>query len=186
MSWPGIASNQQVSNNNLIDAINSGSQLLISGQHVPTGSQIITKSRATTWLSIDTTNSTLVNKAPNQTVAKQDLTMITASACGSVPSTYLANLDVGTNPYSYSGHSYKANKLPVNLGTTSGTSSISVHFDSYDQTSYSFIVEYGGNQTLYGTSGSYIQATGSYTFNYPYSYNASSGSIVYMYIYTVL
>lgn len=90
MSWAGIANNQTVSLNNLIDAVANGvfSQL----NPIPTGIKEITKLEAQTYVCLDTTYAPFAAKTNNQLVVKSNLqpcitTSTTTSTTTAAPTT---------------------------------------------------------------------------------------------------
>lgn len=75
MSWAGIASNQCVSLDNLKDAVATG--VFTQLTTIPTGTKQITKTEASTYVSISTTYAPFAAKASNQLVVKSDLVAVT-------------------------------------------------------------------------------------------------------------
>ena len=71
MSYSGLTNKQAVSFNNLQDGVNAGVfQLLTS---IPSSNEEITKSDASTYVSLDTGYTTYSSKSSNQIIVKQDL-----------------------------------------------------------------------------------------------------------------
>lgn len=71
MSWAGLASNQAVSRNNLIDAVNNG--IFVGKSSIPATNECITKDEADAYVFINTSKASYVAKASNQLVVKNDL-----------------------------------------------------------------------------------------------------------------
>ena len=71
MSWAGLANNQIVSFNNLIDAVNTGQFTALTT--IPSSNEEITKTDASTYVDCWTGYSLFANKASNQLIAKRDL-----------------------------------------------------------------------------------------------------------------
>ena len=71
MSWASIASNQAVSRNNLIYAVNNG--IFVGKSSIPATNECITKDEADTYVFINTSKATYAAKSSNQLVVKNDL-----------------------------------------------------------------------------------------------------------------
>jgi hypothetical protein len=71
MSWAGIANNQTVSFNNLQDAVTTGVFTALTS--IPSSSEQITKSDASTYVDIDTSYPPYAAKTSSQLVVKSDL-----------------------------------------------------------------------------------------------------------------
>ena len=75
MSWAGLATNQTVSFNNLQNAVTTGYFYALTT--IPTSLEQITKSDASTYVSIDTAYAPYAAKSSNQLVVKSDLVAAT-------------------------------------------------------------------------------------------------------------
>jgi hypothetical protein len=71
MSWAGIANNQTVSLDNLIDAVANG--VFTQLTTIPTGNKEITKLESQTYVCLDTTYAPFAAKSNNQLVVKSNL-----------------------------------------------------------------------------------------------------------------
>ena len=71
MAWSDLATNQTISFNNLQDAVNTG--YLYALTTIPTGLEQITKSDASTYVSIDTSHASYAAKSSNQLVTKSNI-----------------------------------------------------------------------------------------------------------------
>lgn len=71
MPWSTLASNQAVSCNNLIDAVNSG--IFVGKSSIPATNECITKDEANAYVFINTSKTSYAAKASNQLVVKNDL-----------------------------------------------------------------------------------------------------------------
>jgi hypothetical protein len=71
MSWASISSNQAVTGNNLIDAVNNG--IFAFKSSIPATNECITKAEADTYVYINTGKTSYAAKASNQLVVKADL-----------------------------------------------------------------------------------------------------------------
>ena len=86
MSWAGLANNQIVSFNNLIDAVNTGQFTALTT--IPASNEEITKTDASTYVNNWTGYPLFANKASNQLIAKRDLvTTSTTTTTTTAPST---------------------------------------------------------------------------------------------------
>jgi hypothetical protein len=117
MSWAGLANNQTVSFNNLQNAVNTG--VFTALTTIPVSSEQITKSDASTYVSIDTSYAPYAAKASNQLVVKSDLV-----ASGTTTTTTTASPTTTTTttaaPTSITLHGSGRNKAITN-GWTSST-----------------------------------------------------------------
>jgi hypothetical protein len=148
MSWAGLADNQIVSFNNLIDAVATGQFTALTT--IPASNEEITKTDASTYVNNWTGYPLFANKASNQLIAKRDLVTTTStttssttlftnlffdattSACGY----YITAIDVnsvvptltgGTDvPFCTDGHSYNTTQTGTNetLNLTVGSLSL--------------------------------------------------------------
>jgi hypothetical protein len=71
MSWASLASNEAISGNNLINAVNAG--IFAFKSSIPATDECITKSEADTYVYINTGKTSYASKASNQLVVKADL-----------------------------------------------------------------------------------------------------------------
>jgi hypothetical protein len=71
MAWSDLATNQTISFNNLQDAVNTG--YLYALTTIPTGLEQITKSDASTYVSIDTSHASYSAKSSDQLVTKSNI-----------------------------------------------------------------------------------------------------------------
>ena len=174
MSFSSLASNQAVT---FTDMQSSGVPLN-TGQSAVTSTQCMQVSDLINMYAVNTSNSTLVPKASNQLIVKQDVQ--TALSCP-VSNQYYT---IVYNPNDvYNGHTYVGQYLNVNVGTTSGTVTIQFSVDKWSVLSgggsYSIYVFYGNTKTqLYTTTGT----TGTVTITYTYTYSPSVGTILNFYI----
>jgi hypothetical protein len=77
MSWAGLADNQIVSFNNLIDAVATGQFTALTT--IPASNEEITKTDASTYVNNWTGYPLFANKASNQLIAKRDLVTTTST-----------------------------------------------------------------------------------------------------------
>jgi hypothetical protein len=86
MSWAGLANNQIVSFDNLIDAVATGQFTALTT--IPSSNQEITKTDASTYVDCWTAYPLFANKASNQLIAKRDLvTTSTTTSTTTAPTT---------------------------------------------------------------------------------------------------
>lgn len=78
MAWTSLASNQTVSYNNLQNAVNNGYFSALTT--IPTGTEQITKTDASTYVNVNTGYSTFAAKASNQLVTRTDMRPLFNSA----------------------------------------------------------------------------------------------------------
>ena len=97
MSWSGLADNQTISFNNLQDAVNTGYVYALTT--IPTGLEQITKSDASTYVSIDTSYSPYASKSSDQLVVKSNIKPV----------------------FQYSGTFYYSNDTPYWAGWSTNT-----------------------------------------------------------------
>ena len=83
MSWAGLANNQIVSFDNLIDAVATGQFTALTT--IPSSNQEITKTDASTYVNCWTSYPLFANKASNQLIAKRDLVTTTTTTTTSLP-----------------------------------------------------------------------------------------------------
>ena len=83
MSWAGLADNQIVSFNNLIDAVATGQFTALTT--IPSSNEEITKTDASTYVNCWTSYPLFANKASNQLIAKRDLVTTTTTTTTSAP-----------------------------------------------------------------------------------------------------
>jgi hypothetical protein len=83
MSWAGLADNQIVSFNNLIDAVATGQFTALTT--IPASNEEITKTDASTYVNNWTGYPLFANKASNQLIAKRDLVTTTTTTTTSAP-----------------------------------------------------------------------------------------------------
>jgi hypothetical protein len=88
MSYSGLAANQTVSLNNLKDAVTTG--VFLANTTIPSGSKMITKSEAATYVNCSTSYGPFAAKASNQLVIKSDLV-------GRVTVNFTFNLDASNS-----------------------------------------------------------------------------------------
>ena len=77
MSWAGLANNQIVSFDNLIDAVATGQFTALTT--IPSSNEEITKTDASTYVNCWTSYPLFANKASNQLIAKRDLVTTTST-----------------------------------------------------------------------------------------------------------
>lgn len=71
MAWSTLASNQAISCNNLINAVNNG--IFVGKSSIPVTNECITKDEANNYVFINTSKPSYVDKASNELVVKNDL-----------------------------------------------------------------------------------------------------------------
>jgi hypothetical protein len=108
MSWAGLANNQIVSFNNLIDAVATGQFTALTT--IPASNEEITKTDASTYVNCWTSYPLFANKASNQLIAKRDLvttstttTTTTSSACECWFLTNDDSIDISISYYDCTG-----------------------------------------------------------------------------------
>lgn len=106
MSWNQITSNQEVTFNNLQDAVNTG--VFTAKASIPASQKLITKTEANTYVYINTNYPPYLAKASNQLVVKGDLqsnppvTTTTTTSIGPIYSSRIYGIDqYSTNSYGW-------------------------------------------------------------------------------------
>jgi hypothetical protein len=159
MSWAGLADNQIVSFNNLIDAVNTGQFTALTT--IPASNEEITKTDASTYVDCWTGYSLFANKASNQLIAKRDLvtttstTSTTTAPPTSTTSTTTSSTTLFTNLFfdaTTSACGYYITAIDVNSVVPTLTGGTDVPFCT-DGHSYN-TTQTGTNETLNLTVGS--------------------------------
>jgi hypothetical protein len=149
MSWLGIANNQTVSFNNLQDAVTTGYFYALAS--IPSSLEQITKSDASTYVSIDTAYAPYAAKASNQLVVKSDLLAVFPCGATLTPET-------STN----CAESYAIQTVILLGGYTSGTVNIDWSFSL--QSGYNLnqlLIRIYYNESIVATTGTITVNSGS-------------------------
>ena len=159
MSWAGLADNQIVSFNNLIDAVATGQFTALTT--IPASNEEITKTDASTYVNKWTGYPLFANKASNQLIAKRDLvttsttTSTTTAPETSTTSTTTSSTTLFTNLFfdaTTSACGYYITAIDVNSVVPTLTGGTDVPFCT-DGHSYN-TTQTGTNETLNLTVGS--------------------------------
>ena len=149
MSWAGLANNQIVSFDNLIDAVATGQFTALTT--IPSSNEEITKTDASTYVNCWTGYSLFANKASNQLIAKRDLVTTTTTSTTTTITTLFTNLFFDATT---SACGYYINAIDVNGVTPTLTGGTDVPFCT-DGHSYN-TSQTGSNETLNLTVGSLV------------------------------
>ena len=149
MSWAGLANNQIVSFDNLIDAVATGQFTALTT--IPSSNEEITKTDASTYVNCWTGYSLFANKASNQLIAKRDLVTTTTTSTTTTITTLFTNLFFDATT---SACGYYIDAIDVNGVTPTLTGGTDVPFCT-DGHSYN-TSQTGSNETLNLTVGSLV------------------------------
>jgi len=111
MSWSQITSNQEVTFNNLQDAVNTG--VFTAKASIPASQKLITKTEANTYVYINTNYPPYLTKASNQLVVKGDLQSnppVTTTTTTSIAPIY-SNRIYGIDQYSTNSYGWPTDGL---------------------------------------------------------------------------
>lgn len=181
-TWVSLTPNQTVSRTALQDAVTHGVFTNAAGVPSTNTSKMCTKSEVASYINFNPIGN-YASKSSNQLVAAGDLGTFTRS-CGS---TSYVGLDGDTNVLadSYAGNYYintVSTSIPINLGTTSGTVTVSGTIDlaNYFSPTTGFRVGVLYNGVSFESTT--LTATGSFSYTFTYTYSSSAGTTAYLYI----
>lgn len=128
--WSSIANNEIVTDTDLAEAVIAG--IFVSKTSIPQTNKALTKSRAISYVYLNTSNSTYVPKANNQLVAKRDLTAATPTLTSQGVNTCVDCTDYpvykDTNADSPTYNQYYVNGFPVGTTPPAGACNYSANY----------------------------------------------------------